>query len=268
MTDAPQTARDDTAAIAAYAGRYGLPAEAAAADWRFLVEGDREHFRGVAAGAPDETLTEHVPVRFPAGTIAAAKHLAAAEGVTVSAWIRREVEREVGRREKQPAPELDAGRVFAEWWEAMGYDEDRRFGRFEMAYAFGAGAQAWSMVELDRQPQTAPGPLSLEAVIEAEGPDAPIGRLLRHVAGTDECAQQPAPELAADISTRALAYAEDREADEIAAEDDGVSVDIGSPEDGDYKAYADGLFAPVKDEVARLRAQMDAQTAEEETGDA
>jgi hypothetical protein len=50
-------------------------------------------------------LTEHVSIRFPAAMAAAAKQLAAAEGMTVSAWIRREVEREAARRE-QPAPEL------------------------------------------------------------------------------------------------------------------------------------------------------------------
>ena len=60
MTDATPRARDDTAAIAAYGARYGLDAEAAAADWRFLTEGDREHFREVAdgnapAGAEPET---------------------------------------------------------------------------------------------------------------------------------------------------------------------------------------------------------------------
>lgn len=50
-------------------------------------------------------LTEHLSVRFPAGMIAVAKQLAAGEGMTVSAWIRREVEREAQRRE-QPAPEI------------------------------------------------------------------------------------------------------------------------------------------------------------------
>jgi len=55
------------------------------------------------------------------------------------------------------------------------------------------------------------------------------GNLLQPGGGNEA---QPAP--AADVSTRALAYAEDREADEIAVEDDAVSVDIGSNEDGDY----------------------------------
>jgi hypothetical protein len=45
-----------------------------------------------------ESLSEHVSVRFPADLAAAARHLAAADGMDVSAWIRREVEREAGRR--------------------------------------------------------------------------------------------------------------------------------------------------------------------------
>ena len=148
MTDATPRARDDTAAIAAYGAGFQLDAVAAAADWRFLVEADREHWRGVADGAPDETLAEHMPVRFPARTAAAAKQLAAAEGMTVSAWIRREVEREVGRREKQPAPEAQARPAwlvtdFDGYWEAQGYQRTGvEFDREDLSDAFDAGAQA------------------------------------------------------------------------------------------------------------------------------
>lgn len=39
----------------------------------------------------DRTLTEHVPVRFPAMTIEVAAERARAEGVTISAWIRQAV---------------------------------------------------------------------------------------------------------------------------------------------------------------------------------
>jgi hypothetical protein len=60
-----------------------------------------------APEAPAEPRSEHVPVRFPADLIAGARQLAASEGMTVSAWIRHEVEREVGRR-------LDAPRAGAE----------------------------------------------------------------------------------------------------------------------------------------------------------
>lgn len=57
------------------------------------------------APGDDASLSEHVTVRFPADMSTAVKHLAAAEGMTASAWIRREVEREAERRER-PAPEL------------------------------------------------------------------------------------------------------------------------------------------------------------------
>jgi len=43
-------------------------------------------------------LTDHVPVRFPAETIAKVKSVAAEDGVTVSTWIRRVVEQELRRR--------------------------------------------------------------------------------------------------------------------------------------------------------------------------
>jgi hypothetical protein len=46
-----------------------------------------------------EPLSDVVAVPFPAGVIAAARRLAAAEGMTASAWIRREIE-----RREQPAP--------------------------------------------------------------------------------------------------------------------------------------------------------------------
>lgn len=50
----------------------------------------------------DRALTEHVPVRFPAATIKAVRALAEADGLTVSAWIRRAVERAIGRQEPNP----------------------------------------------------------------------------------------------------------------------------------------------------------------------
>lgn len=60
-----------------------------------------------SADLDDESgLTGHVTVRFPEALAAAAKQLAAAEGMTVSAWIRREVEREAARRERAEAPAM------------------------------------------------------------------------------------------------------------------------------------------------------------------
>jgi hypothetical protein len=53
--------------------------------------------REPAAGAPrrrsDRPLAHHVPVRFRAETIAKVSRLAAADGMSVSAWIRRAAER-------------------------------------------------------------------------------------------------------------------------------------------------------------------------------
>jgi hypothetical protein len=51
MTDTTPRARDDTAAVAAYAAANHLTAGEAAADWRFITEREREHWRGVADAA-------------------------------------------------------------------------------------------------------------------------------------------------------------------------------------------------------------------------
>lgn len=52
----------------------------------------REPAPGRPRRRPDRALTEHVPVRFPAATIETVRQLAEADGMTVSAWIRRAVE--------------------------------------------------------------------------------------------------------------------------------------------------------------------------------
>jgi hypothetical protein len=44
-------------------------------------------------------LDGHVPVRFPEALAAGARQCAAREGMTVSAWIRLMVDREIARRE-------------------------------------------------------------------------------------------------------------------------------------------------------------------------
>jgi hypothetical protein len=51
---------------------------------------------------PKGVLSRHVPIRFRPQTIARAKAIAERDGMTVSAWIRAVVEREVERR--MPAP--------------------------------------------------------------------------------------------------------------------------------------------------------------------
>ena len=48
--------------------------------------------------------TQHVPVRFPASTIATVRELAKGDGMSVSAWIRHTVEREVAARRSAPEP--------------------------------------------------------------------------------------------------------------------------------------------------------------------
>jgi hypothetical protein len=55
----------------------------------------REPAPGRPRRRPDRALTQHVPVRFPAATIDAVRALAEADGMTVSAWIRRTVERAI-----------------------------------------------------------------------------------------------------------------------------------------------------------------------------
>jgi predicted DNA-binding protein len=58
----------------------------------------REPAPGPPRRRPARPLTQHVPVRFPAETIEQVKRLADADGMTVSAWIRRAVERAVRQR--------------------------------------------------------------------------------------------------------------------------------------------------------------------------
>lgn len=53
---------------------------------------NREPAPGTPRRRPARPLTEHVPVRFPATTIDQVRRLAEADGMTVSAWIRRAVE--------------------------------------------------------------------------------------------------------------------------------------------------------------------------------
>lgn len=54
---------------------------------------NREPAPGPPRQRPHRQLTQHVPVRFPAETIDHVKRLADADGMTVSAWIRRAVDR-------------------------------------------------------------------------------------------------------------------------------------------------------------------------------
>lgn len=53
---------------------------------------------GGVSPVPKSALSRHVPIRFRPSTIAKAKVIAERDGMTVSSWIRRVVEREVERR--------------------------------------------------------------------------------------------------------------------------------------------------------------------------
>ena len=68
--------------------------------------------REPAPGAPrrrsERPLTQHVPVRFPAETIEQVRRLAEADGMTVSAWIRRAVERTLRQRGAVPTGRAEA----------------------------------------------------------------------------------------------------------------------------------------------------------------
>jgi hypothetical protein len=65
----------------------------------------REPAPGRPRRRPDRALTEHVPVRFPTATIEIVRQLAEADGMTVSAWIRRAVESATRGRTSGPARE-------------------------------------------------------------------------------------------------------------------------------------------------------------------
>lgn len=67
--------------------------------------------------ADDTALTGHVTVRFPEDLAAAAKHLAAQDGMDASAWIRRAVDRELAARPGEAAGERERlGRLVRDTW--------------------------------------------------------------------------------------------------------------------------------------------------------
>lgn len=71
-----------------------------------------DHYEDPAAHEPagppirrsnERRMMNHVPVRFPAETIDRVRWLAEREGITVSAWIRGVVSREVERQLRSPS---------------------------------------------------------------------------------------------------------------------------------------------------------------------
>ena len=69
--------------------------------------------REPAPGAPrrrsKRPLTQHVPVRFPPETIEQVRRLADADGMTVSAWIRRAGERTLRQQGAADVARAEAG---------------------------------------------------------------------------------------------------------------------------------------------------------------
>jgi hypothetical protein len=173
-------------------------------------------------------LTGHVSIRFPADMIAAAKQLAAAEGMTVSAWIRREVEREAARREEpQPAPGLtpvEAVRLaVAEDWQplldkardeadrlrelldeigvmaANAPEEGDSFGVLEQIAMRVAAIDVPDSTPIDEWPDPenpvtgrAPGAVAEDVLYVTPGDGTPIGGLLAHVGVKPQPAPEPA----------------------------------------------------------------------------
>jgi hypothetical protein len=86
--------------------RHAEPGYAKAeADCAFYENPENLRIHGPAhkrAGHPG--LTEHVPVRFNRDTIAAIRVLSDADGMTVSAWVRRLVDREIKSRNVAERP--------------------------------------------------------------------------------------------------------------------------------------------------------------------
>src|SRR4051794_27639814 len=70
----------------------------------------REPADGQPRRRRERALTQHVPVRFPASTVETVRELAEADGMSVSAWIRRTVERELAAKSAPGAerPSADA----------------------------------------------------------------------------------------------------------------------------------------------------------------
>ena len=66
----------------------------------------------------EQRLTNHVPVRFPMETIQRVRWLSDRAGVTVSAWIRAVVTREVEREMRTPSlTQFSLGHINSHWSE-------------------------------------------------------------------------------------------------------------------------------------------------------
>ncbi len=70
---------------------------------------NREPGPGAPRRRADRTLRRHVPVRFAAETIEEIRRVAEADGLTVSAWIRRAVDRALRREGVGAVEGVDGG---------------------------------------------------------------------------------------------------------------------------------------------------------------
>lgn len=67
-------------------------------EYAFYAEPENQQPQGPARRLKRSNLTEMVPVRFPPETIAEVRRLADADDRSVSSWIRRAVEHELGQQ--------------------------------------------------------------------------------------------------------------------------------------------------------------------------
>jgi len=202
MTDTPQTARDDTTAIGAYAAGYQLDAEAAAVEWRFLVEAERERWRGIAAGQAAAA------VRGPA--CEALDAIDPGKLDMLADWL----DLDDRRKGRSGPPEVQADlRRWAQLvreeqlWRLSPDGDGQSPAYWHVRAALTSAVTALSLVSVCDHDGLAPKGGFAELAAMARDALARVDKINR---GDSE----------ADVSTRALAYAEDQEADEITAEDD------------------------------------------------
>lgn len=67
-------------------------------EYDYYAKADSQEPQGPARRREHSKLTELVPVRFPPETLHEVRRLAAADDRSVSSWIRRAVEHELGKQ--------------------------------------------------------------------------------------------------------------------------------------------------------------------------
>jgi hypothetical protein len=205
MTDVPGA---DATALAAYAAHYRLDAEEAAVEWPSASEVEHKYWRVLAARqarppSPGQAVYERhhalLRQRFP--------------GIAPIAWD------ELGDEARAEWEDIARAGVAAYAEATRGDSADVR-----AAYLEAAGLPAYWHVRAALA--TAVGALQHVKLGTDVRLAAKAGNALAEVDKLTEGSPGHCP-------GQQLAYAEDREADENAAEDDSVSAGIGSPEDGE-----------------------------------